>query len=130
MKSWLAGSFNVKVINRIMDIVNTRKAGVNELKIYVTGETQDLHCASLTPTCSDTDCMLTLTVVHPLQSHQLDHEHYQSLQACHQASADLCHRSTVPLNSSVVLCMPSGHSLGGAIATRAAYDICKQLQTG
>jgi len=40
MKSWLAGGFNHKVINRIMQLVNSRKPGSDKLKIYVTGETQ------------------------------------------------------------------------------------------
>jgi len=39
MKSWLAGGFNLKVINRIMQLVNSRKAGADKLKILVTGET-------------------------------------------------------------------------------------------
>jgi len=38
MKSWLAGGFNFKVLNRIMQVVNSRKAGAEKLKILVTGE--------------------------------------------------------------------------------------------
>ena len=38
MRSWLAGGFNEKVINHIMELVNKRRAGAGTLKIYVTGE--------------------------------------------------------------------------------------------
>ncbi len=38
MKSWLAGGFNFKVLNRIMQLVNSCKAGAGKRKILVTGE--------------------------------------------------------------------------------------------
>ena len=38
MKSWLAGGFNHKVINRIMQLVTTRKPGSEKLKILITGD--------------------------------------------------------------------------------------------
>ncbi|KAL0038251.1 hypothetical protein WJX79_010181 [Trebouxia sp. C0005] len=57
LRSWLAGAFNDKVVNRTMEVVNSRKPASGKLQILITG-----------------------------------------------------------------------HSLGGAFATLAAYDICKQLQ--
>ncbi|KAL3149444.1 hypothetical protein ABBQ32_002237 [Trebouxia sp. C0010 RCD-2024] len=36
-RSWLAGGFNEKVINHIMELVNKRRAGAGRLNIYVTG---------------------------------------------------------------------------------------------
>ena len=37
MKSWLAGGFNTKVINRIMELVNSQRPGSEKLKILITG---------------------------------------------------------------------------------------------
>ena len=39
LQSWLAGGFNTKVVNRIMQMVNQRQPGPNELKVYITGGT-------------------------------------------------------------------------------------------
>ncbi len=36
MKSWLAGALNVKVVNRIMHLVSSRKPAACDLKILVT----------------------------------------------------------------------------------------------
>lgn len=38
MKAWLAGGFNEKVINHIMQLVNRPRAGAGSMKIYVTGQ--------------------------------------------------------------------------------------------
>ena len=43
MKSWLAGGFNTKVINHIMELVNARKASGSKLNIYITGVLIGLH---------------------------------------------------------------------------------------
>lgn len=40
MKSWLAGGFNTKVVNRIMDLVSSRQVNAKQLKIYITGTAQ------------------------------------------------------------------------------------------
>ena len=37
MKSWLAGSFDQKVISRVMELVERRKAGTGSMTVYVTG---------------------------------------------------------------------------------------------
>ena len=38
LKSWLAGGFDEKVVNRIMELVNSLKPGTRKLEIIVTGE--------------------------------------------------------------------------------------------
>ena len=40
MKAWLAGGFNEKVINHIMQLVNRPRAGAGaeSIKVYVTGQ--------------------------------------------------------------------------------------------
>ncbi len=37
MKSWLAGGFNLKVINRVMQLISARQDASAEVKVYVTG---------------------------------------------------------------------------------------------
>ena len=37
MKSWLAGSFDQKVIGRVLELVQTRKASTGSMTVYVTG---------------------------------------------------------------------------------------------
>ena len=45
LQSWLAGGFNEKVLNRIMELVDSLKPGTRKLEIIVTGEPRlnDIH---------------------------------------------------------------------------------------
>ena len=45
MKSWLAGGFNQKVVNRVMALVHARKPSPHKLQIYITGDR--LHIAEV-----------------------------------------------------------------------------------
>ena len=38
MKAWLAGAFNEKVINHVMQLVNRPRSEAHGMKIYVTGQ--------------------------------------------------------------------------------------------
>ena len=38
IKAWLAGAFNEKVINHVMQLVNRPRSRVHSMKIYVTGQ--------------------------------------------------------------------------------------------
>ena len=38
MKAWLAGAFNEKVINHVMQLVNRPRSEAYSMKIYITGQ--------------------------------------------------------------------------------------------
>lgn len=61
MKSWQAGNFNQKVINRIMELVLSCKPASDKLKIYVTGA----HMIDGMQACA---CFAMLTVKEPFSA--------------------------------------------------------------
>ncbi len=52
LQSWLAGGFNEKVVNRIMEMVNRRQPSPDKLKIYITGGAS-LSCSGFKPACHE-----------------------------------------------------------------------------